>query len=210
MSAISIVRKRVSRDNESKPQKDYMTTTELSKLCGVSRFTIINWTNEGKIKANRTVGGHYRIPVSEAMSFLETFHTEVNGVASHLPGHCWEYPQKTNCSKECGNCLIFGKEVDYCFVLVRQFGKGQIRCKGNCLSCGYFEEFFKLYSKETQFEEPHGKKTKGMRMEKRNFLYKFGYGAGRSMQELKDKAAGLREKFVGRPRFSKRMVKRNA
>ncbi|MBW7989853.1 MAG: helix-turn-helix domain-containing protein [Planctomycetes bacterium] len=41
-----------------------MTTTELAKLCGVSRFTIINWINRGKIRTNKTVGGHSRIPVS--------------------------------------------------------------------------------------------------------------------------------------------------
>ena len=189
MSAISTVRRKVLRDNESKPQKDYLTTTELSKLCGVSRFTIINWANGGKIRANRTVGGHYRIPVFEAMSFLETFHKERNGAAPHLPGQCWEYPQKTNCSKECGSCLIYGKDVDYCFVLVRQLGKGAIRCKGDCLSCDYFEEFFRLYSKETQFEEPRSKKKKKeMSTEKRNFLYNFVYSVGRGVHVLKERS----------------------
>ena len=188
MSAISTVRRKFLRDNESKPQKDYLTTTELSKLCGVSRFTIINWTNGGKIRASRTVGGHYRIPVSEAMSLLETFHKERNGVAPHLPGHCWEYPQKTNCEKECGNCLIYGKEVDYCFVLVRQFGKGAICCEGDCLSCGYFEEFFRLYNKGTPLEKPRGKKRKGMSTEKRNFLYNFVYSVGRGVHVLKERS----------------------
>ncbi len=188
MSAISTVRRKVLRDNESKPQKDYLTTTELSKLCGVSRFTIINWTNGGKIRANRTVGGHYRIPVSEAMSFLETFHKERNGVAPHLLGQCWEYPQETNCEKECGNCLIYGKEVDYCFVLVRQLGKGVICCKGDCLSCGYFEEFFRLYSKGTPLEKPRGKKRKEMSTEKRNFLYNFVYSVGRGVHVLKERS----------------------
>lgn len=63
-------------EDKTKPQKDYLTTTELARLCGVSRFTIINWVNRGKIRAIRTVGRQYRIPVSEAISFLESCHNE--------------------------------------------------------------------------------------------------------------------------------------
>ncbi|MHC4104249.1 MAG: excisionase family DNA-binding protein, partial [Planctomycetota bacterium] len=140
MSAISTAREDVVRDGKSHTRSGYMTTTELAKLCGVSRFTIIKWTNMGKIRANRTVGKHYRIPVSEAMSFLETFRNEKKVVASGSSGHCWEYLQKTNCDKECSNCLIYRREVDYCFEVVRQFGKGVICCKGDCLNCGYFED----------------------------------------------------------------------
>ena len=35
--------------NKISLRKDSLTTTELAKLCGVSRFTIINWVNRGKI-----------------------------------------------------------------------------------------------------------------------------------------------------------------
>jgi excisionase family DNA binding protein len=164
-----------------------MTTTELARLCGVSRFTIINWTNRGKIRASRTVGRHYRIPVSEAMSFLETFRNEKKGVASGSSGHCWEYLQKTNCDKECRNCLIYRREVDYCFEVVRQFGKGVICCKGDCLNCGYFEEFFSFYRKRTQLEEPYDKKSKKATKEKKNFMYNFAYGVGRGVNVLKRK-----------------------
>jgi len=36
--------------NKINLRKDCLTTTELAKLCGVSRFTIINWVNQGKIR----------------------------------------------------------------------------------------------------------------------------------------------------------------
>ena len=61
MSVTSVARKGTVRGNESKRRSGYMTTTELARLCGVSRFTIINWTKQGRIKAIRTVGRHYRI-----------------------------------------------------------------------------------------------------------------------------------------------------
>ena len=187
MSVVHEPTKGNAKKSENKRRSAYMTTTELARLCGVSRFTIINWTNKGKIRANRTVGRHYRIPVSEALSFLETFRNEKEGVASGSSGHCWEYLQKTNCEKECRNCLIYRREVDYCFEVVRQFGKGVISCKGDCLNCGYFEEFFSFYRERTQQEEPYDEKTKKAEKEKKNFLYNVAYGVGRGVHVLKRK-----------------------
>ncbi|MHC4336382.1 MAG: helix-turn-helix domain-containing protein [Planctomycetota bacterium] len=187
MGAVSTTRKEVVRGDEGKTRIAYMTTTELARLCGVSRFTIINWANKGKIKAHRTVGKHYRIPVSEAMVFLEAFRNKKKGVASGSSGHCWEYLQKTNCDRECSNCLIYRREVDYCFEVVRQFGKGVISCKGDCLNCGYFEHFFSFYRERTQREEPHDENGKKAANEKKNFFYNVAYGVGLGVKVLKRK-----------------------
>ncbi len=187
MSVVNEERKGTAKSDENKRRSAYMTTTELARLCGVSRFTIINWVNKGKIRANRTVGRHYRIPVSEAMSFFETLSKETKGGASDSSGQCWEYLQKTNCDKECKNCLIYRREVDYCFEVVRQFGKGVIRCEGDCLSCGYFEDFFSSYRIKTRLKEPYEKKRKKAAKEKKNFLYNFAYGVGRGVNVLKGK-----------------------
>ena len=192
MSAISTVSKDGMTGDETKPQKNYLTTTEFARLCGVSRFTIRNWIKQRKIKAVRTVGRQYRIPVSEAISFLETmhleaFHKDESGLTPGSLRHCWEYPKKTNCDKKCRDCLIHGRDIDYCFIVVRQFGKGVIRCKGDCLNCGYFEEFFSFYRKRTQLEEPYDKKSKKATKEKKNFMYNFAYGVGRGVNVLKRK-----------------------
>ncbi len=136
-------------------RKDYLTTTELAKLCGVSRFTIINWVNRGKIRTMKTTGGHCRIPVSEAVSFYESFYKETGDVKSQSSCHCWEYPQKTNCNKECKNCLLYKSRINYCFVVVRQFGKEVIHCGGDCMSCDYFEEFFTSYGESEQLNKTH-------------------------------------------------------
>jgi len=177
--------------NELKLQKNYLTTTELAKLCGVSRFTIRNWIKQGKIKAIRTIGKQYRIQVSEAVSFLETLHLEIShkakkGSALGVLGHCWEYSQKTNCDNKCRNCLIYGEKIDYCFVVVRQFGKGMIRCQGDCLNCDYFGDFFCFYSRSPQVKEPLDDKSKKA-AEKKKFLYNFAYSVGRGVNVLKRK-----------------------
>ena len=72
-------------DQPQTPTK-YLTTTQLAKLCGVSRFSIINWVNQGKISAAKTMGGHYRIPVAEGRSFLETF-AQGAGSGDQRAGH---------------------------------------------------------------------------------------------------------------------------
>ena len=55
MDAISGTRKKGIKGDGSKPRSGYLTTTEFAILCGVSRFTIINWAKKCKIKAMRTV-----------------------------------------------------------------------------------------------------------------------------------------------------------
>ena len=116
----SITRKKSARDNGHKPRSGYLTTTEFAKLCGVSRFTIINWTKRGKIKAIRTVGKHYRIPVSEALAVLKTFNAKKKTAASELAEPCQQETQTitelaepcqqetqtiSDNNEECGNCL---------------------------------------------------------------------------------------------------------
>jgi excisionase family DNA binding protein len=105
MSVITVSRKKTIKGNKSKMPSDYMTTTELSKLCGVSRFTIINWVKQGRIKANRTVGKHFRISSSEALSLLKTFEGKKKTSSTDLKELCRQKVLKTNVDEECGKCL---------------------------------------------------------------------------------------------------------
>ena len=191
--------------NKINLRKDCLTTTELAKLCGVSRFTIINWVNRGKIGTMKTVGGPCRIPISEAISFYETFHKEKTGVTSESLCHCWEYPQKTNCNKECKNCLLYKSRINYCFVVVRKFGKEVVRCEGDCLNCDYFEEFFRSYRKSEQLNETHEYKGEKVATDKKSFLYNFVYGVGRGIQGVKGKVTDIKEVFGGRSSRPKQM-----
>lgn len=110
MSVISVARKEAVRDDESKPRSGYMTTTKLARLCGVSRFTIINWAKRGKIKAIRTIGRHYRIPVSEALSLLRSFEEKKKSSSSGPGGNCRQQVPTTNGDEERGNCLKGNKK----------------------------------------------------------------------------------------------------
>ncbi len=105
MTVISVARKETVRGHESKPRSGYMTTTEVARLCGVSRFTIINWAKQGRIKTIRTVGRHYRIPASEALALLRTFDQEQKASSSGSGGHSRQQTPTTNGDEERGNCL---------------------------------------------------------------------------------------------------------
>ena len=184
--------------NKIELRKDCLTTTELAKLCGVSRFTIINWVNRGKIRTMKTVGGHCRIPVSEAIAFYETFHKEKTGVISESLCHCWEYPQKAKYDKNCKNCLLYKSRINYCFVVVREFGKEVVRCEGDCLDCDYFEEFFSSYSKSKQLNEMHEAKGEKVAKDKKSFLYNFVYGVGCGIKEVKEKVTDIKNVIGGK------------
>jgi len=48
-----------------------LTTTETAKFCNVTRFTIRNWIDSGKLKAYKTAGGHRRILEEDIVIFLK-------------------------------------------------------------------------------------------------------------------------------------------
>jgi len=195
--------------NKIKLRKDCLTTTELAKLCGVSRFTIINWVNRGKIGTMKTMGGHFRIPVSEAISFYESIHKENNGVISESLCRCWEHPEKTNCGKDCKSCLLYKSRINYCFAVVREFGKEVVHCKGDCLNCDYFEEFFSSYSRKTQLKETFEGKEEKTTKDKKSFLYNFVYGIGRGVHEVKEKVTDIKGVFGGSGSRTRQMEKVN-
>jgi excisionase family DNA binding protein len=50
-----------------------LTTSDIARHCGVSRKSVIRWIEQGRIKAYRTPGGHYRIQQTNFLDFLEQF-----------------------------------------------------------------------------------------------------------------------------------------
>src|SRR5687768_14234467 len=54
-----------------------LTTKELAEAIGASESSLRRWTNSGAIRTSRTVGGHRRIPLSEAIRFIRETHATV-------------------------------------------------------------------------------------------------------------------------------------
>ena len=51
----------------------YFTSHQVAKMLGVSLPTVVNWTNDGRLHAHRTPGGHRRISQVALVRFAETF-----------------------------------------------------------------------------------------------------------------------------------------
>jgi MerR family transcriptional regulator, light-induced transcriptional regulator len=47
-----------------------LTTKDLAEVIGASESSLRRWTDSGAIRTSRTVGGHRRIPLSEAVRFI--------------------------------------------------------------------------------------------------------------------------------------------
>ena len=50
-----------------------LTTFEASRICGVTHGTISKWTNEGKLTAFKTPGGHRRIRLADLLIFIKIY-----------------------------------------------------------------------------------------------------------------------------------------
>jgi excisionase family DNA binding protein len=61
--------------------KEVLSTKELAQAIGVSESSIKRWADEGSIRVARTVGGHRRIPLPEAIRFVRE-----SGMAVAEPG----------------------------------------------------------------------------------------------------------------------------
>ncbi len=51
----------------------YLTTGHVSKACEVSLVTVKKWIKQGKLKAFRTPGGHFRVAAGEFQRFRTTY-----------------------------------------------------------------------------------------------------------------------------------------
>ena len=136
------MKKNIFSQEKYAPDSKLLTTSEFAKLCGVTRFTVRNWVDLGKIKFVKTIGGHRRIPDSEVVSFIRIHEQKDNKSPKNRVLHCWQYAKETRCGKECEKCLAYIQKIDYCFLAVKQLGKKRIRCEGHCLDCSYFNEIF--------------------------------------------------------------------
>ncbi len=56
----------------SRRRTDLFTTRQLADSLGVSESSVKRWIDDGEIAAERTSGGHRRIPIADAMRFMRS------------------------------------------------------------------------------------------------------------------------------------------
>ena len=76
-----------------------LTTNDVALAIGASESSLRRWTNSGAIRTSRTVGGHRRIPLSEAIRFIrESGATVVRPELLGLPGVASQSPSGSDAS----------------------------------------------------------------------------------------------------------------
>jgi excisionase family DNA binding protein len=128
-------------------KKDYLTTTQAARLMSVSPDTVLKWVKAGKVKSYRTLGGHFRIPVSELSipPAAESGMASVTAGAARLLSHqyCWEYLGDGEVRPECQECITFRSRAKRCYQL-KDLPEGldglNLMCDTECSDCEYFKQ----------------------------------------------------------------------
>lgn len=184
----------------------YVTTTQAAKICNVTRFTIRNWANNGKLRSERTVGGHRRIALDDLNVFLHQYH--MNGNTEQLSfldvTACYDYPGcKDSDQHNCGECLVSQMKASKCFVLANGVGKGKVQCTIDCVDCEYImsnypEEWARLNNelkpvsaesqeevrKEVNHEENHKEEINKEELDEHGRFYRGLFASGKYLASV--------------------------
>jgi excisionase family DNA binding protein len=116
------------------PDKEYFTTGEAATICAVTPNAVLKWVAAGRLAANRTPGGHHRIPRSALQELL----MGRNDIAPIVPNgdvkkpflYCWEFNAKS------------GRIQEGCYEMARlpqETGHSKLFCDRSCEECKYYE-----------------------------------------------------------------------
>lgn len=123
--------------------KEYLSTGEAAELCSVTPDTVLKWVRAGKIPAQRTPGGHHRIPLEAIEGYLQG---KGQAGAVRMPGetyqYCWEFNSPSGVIPEgCRRCIVFRSRTRRCYemtTLPAESGYAGVYCEENCRECDYF------------------------------------------------------------------------
>jgi len=125
------------------PAEKFLTTGKAAALCSVTPDTVLKWIKSGKIPANRTPGGHHRIPHSVLLRITEGRQPKTHDepVAGSFQ-YCWEYNAKSGKIPEgCQECIVYRSRTRRCYKmreLPAEAGHAHLFCEGPCEECEYY------------------------------------------------------------------------
>jgi excisionase family DNA binding protein len=121
-----------------------LTTGQAARHCSVKPDTVLKWIKKGRLRATRTIGGHYRVDERDLAPLLgESDLEEQKGKSapcSQQPLRCWEF-LSDGLRSECKNCIAYRVHAVWCFHLIKlthAAGHGKRFCTGSCLDCPYY------------------------------------------------------------------------
>ncbi len=125
--------------------REFLTTSQAAKYLSVSADTVLKWVRAGKIKSHRTLGGHFRIPLS-ALNVTEDSGASDRTLSARADNafmYCWEYLASGDKIKsECRDCITYRSRSRRCYELrdlPGGFGCLAMQCAASCEECEYFK-----------------------------------------------------------------------
>lgn len=125
-------------------KKEYLTTSQAARLLKVTPDTVLKWVKAGKVKSYRTLGGHFRIPISE-LNLPAAPAAQPSSPEGQEQDHfyCWEYLAGGGEIKaECTDCITYRSRAQRCYELKDlpgEFGCLNLLCDTECGECEYFK-----------------------------------------------------------------------
>ena len=113
--------------------------------------TVLKWIKHGRLRASRTMGGHYRVEERDLLPLLSKASPPEAPSAPKLsllchPLRCWEYMSE-ELRDECRNCVVYRVRATWCFRLaavLRTNGHAKRFCTGSCQDCPYHRHVHSL------------------------------------------------------------------
>src|SRR5690348_14411117 len=91
--------------------RQLFTTGEVARRCSVKPDTVLKWIQKGRLRATRTLGGHFRVDERDLLPLItkaeppDAPSTTKPALLSH-PLRCWEYMSE-ELRDECRNCIVY-------------------------------------------------------------------------------------------------------
>jgi excisionase family DNA binding protein len=118
------------------------STGQAARYCYVTADTILNWINNGSLRAHRTAGGQYRILAMELLSFMREHDMSTSLIDSEMDvrPYCWEFHCSGRTEPGCLECVVYRSGAINCFEL-RDVLPPEKRLIPRCSECDYHQRY---------------------------------------------------------------------
>ncbi|UCE67240.1 MAG: helix-turn-helix domain-containing protein [Candidatus Zixiibacteriota bacterium] len=129
--------------NQGIQRKEFVSTGKAAELCSVTPDTVLKWIKSGKLAANRTPGGHYRIHRETLLEIIESgsLHAHIDTIKQPFQ-FCWEYYERNGGYEyECHECIVYRSRALRCYEMIQlpsESGHAKLHCHGACYDCEYY------------------------------------------------------------------------
>jgi excisionase family DNA binding protein len=118
-----------------------LSTGQAARYCYVTSYTIVNWIQARRLKAQKTAGGQYRIRVGDLRAFMRAndMRTDLLEEEQGIRPYCWEFHcQPGDEVSACDECPVRRWGIANCYE-VREVIPLSECLFDDCASCEYFQ-----------------------------------------------------------------------